>query len=135
MTLREEIRIEIIKWLGSQYHVTQHGAEREERDFDQNRVEELVSALYALFTPSESSEAEEYKITVNGLSFSIPSPYLLHYKDIVAFAGHNPDTTVLYTIAFHKAFDNYKHEGTLLRNETLYVSNGTHIACYHTGAA
>jgi len=233
MTLREQIRIEIIKWLGSRYTVTPYMTElirpnlpMARATIDQNKVEELVKTLDGLFTPSESTETvvnfgkyggcsfdrdkftislyhlvnilsamkkakinsgdwageipilmqkymeannltqissnteaftldeiknfgEWYKTEVRELPMN-PEPYAeatikvngrdielpkgkITYDNIVDMAGGKPG--VLYTITYSKAFDNHKHEGTIVPGEELLISDGTRISCYHTGAA
>lgn len=137
-TLREQIRISILIWLGSKYTVTPHGAAPSDKDIDQNSVEKLVDTLYGIFTSSESNETKEagpfkgyYIININGSKISIPYRYL-RYEDIVGLSGYTPG---IYSITFHQNFDNYKHEGTVAPGEEIIITDGTIINCYHTGAA
>jgi hypothetical protein len=129
--MKEQLRIEIIKWLGSRYTVTPYMAKPSDKDIDQNKVEELVETLDGLLNPG-TEMAVNVKIKVNGRDIELPKGKIT-YDDIVKWAGGRPG--VLYSITFSKAFDNHKHEGTIVPGEELLISDGTRISCYHTGAA
>lgn len=72
-------------------------------------------------------------ITINGENTVVYSREF-SYLDIVHMAYVGARHNILYTISYSKA-DGEKTEGTVMPGQTIKIKEGTHISCYHTGAA
>lgn len=73
------------------------------------------------------------KITINCREAVVYSREF-SYLDIVHMAYVKFEPGVLFTITYSNA-DGKKTEGTVIPGQTIKIKEGTHISCYHTGAA
>ncbi len=95
----------------------------------QINIEPLKETTYNPFILINGKKIE-LETSVRNLTYGVRK---LTYDDIVWLANGKPG--ILYSISFSKASDNYKHEGTIAPGESIIVTDGTRIDCYHTGAA